>query len=44
MFGGIGINVISHVLVRHLDAAEQRFRAAHPNGTRASRFFRVDEE
>jgi hypothetical protein len=31
MFGGIGVNVISHVLVRHLVEAEQRFAAEHPN-------------
>jgi hypothetical protein len=27
MFGGIGINVISHVLVSHLNEAETRFKA-----------------
>jgi glucan phosphoethanolaminetransferase (alkaline phosphatase superfamily) len=27
MFGGIGINVISHVLVSHLSEAETRFKA-----------------
>jgi hypothetical protein len=30
MFGGIGINVISHVLVRHLVEAENQFRKNHP--------------
>lgn len=29
MFGGIGINVVSHALVRHLDAAEGSFRKSH---------------
>jgi len=27
MFGGIGVNVVSHVLVRHLVEAETRFEA-----------------
>ena len=31
MFGGIGVNVISHVLVRHLVEAERRFAAENPN-------------
>jgi hypothetical protein len=30
MFGGIGVNVISHVLVRHLVEAEARFAVEHP--------------
>lgn len=30
MFGGIGVNVISHVLVSHLIAAERRFAKEHP--------------
>lgn len=30
MFGSIGVNVISHVLVRHLVEAEARFSAEHP--------------
>jgi len=30
MFGGIGVNVISHVLVSHLVAAERRFAKEHP--------------
>jgi len=29
MFGGIGVNVISHVLIQHLVAAEARFAAEH---------------
>ena len=31
MFGGIGINVISHVLVNHLVEAEERFQEEHPD-------------
>jgi hypothetical protein len=31
MFGGIGVNVISHVLVRHLVEAESRFAVEHPD-------------
>jgi hypothetical protein len=31
MFGGIGVNVISHVLIRHLNEAENRFAAEHPD-------------
>ena len=30
LFAGLGINIISHVLTRHLDTAEQRFAAEHP--------------
>ncbi len=30
MFGGIGVNVISHVLVSHLVEAEKRFAREHP--------------
>ena len=30
MFAGVGINLMSHVLVRHLVEAEQRFRNEHP--------------
>lgn len=30
MFGGVGINLISHVLVRHLIEAERRFAKEHP--------------
>lgn len=29
MFGGIDVNVISHVLVPHLDKANRRFEQAH---------------
>jgi hypothetical protein len=29
MFGGIGVNVISHVLVKHLDDANRRFNEEH---------------
>ncbi len=31
MFGGIGVNVISHILVRHLEEAEMRFTQEHPD-------------
>lgn len=31
VFGGIGINVISHILVVHLVEAEKRFQQAHPS-------------
>ena len=31
MFGGIGINVISHVLVRHLVEAEAKYQEKHPD-------------
>jgi hypothetical protein len=31
MFGGIGINVVSHVLVRHLVEAEAQFEKEHPD-------------
>jgi hypothetical protein len=30
LFAGVGINLISHVLVRHLQKAEARFEAEHP--------------
>ncbi len=29
LFGGIGVNLVSHVLVRHLTRAEHRFDAEH---------------
>lgn len=29
LFGGIGVNLVSHVLVRHLTRAEHRFDAGH---------------
>ena len=31
MFGGIGINIASHVLLRHLSDAEKRFEREHPD-------------
>jgi len=31
MFGGIGINLVSHVLVNHLTDAEKKFRTIHPD-------------
>lgn len=31
LFGGIGINMVSHVLVRHLDDAEREFRKENPD-------------
>lgn len=30
MFGGIGVNLISHILVSHLIGAEKRFSKEHP--------------
>lgn len=30
LFAGLGINVVSHVLNTHLDAAERRFARQHP--------------
>ena len=30
LFGGIGVNLISHVLVRHLVGAERAFEREHP--------------
>jgi hypothetical protein len=30
LFAGIGINVISHVLIRHLDRAQKAFHREHP--------------
>lgn len=32
MFGGIGVNLISHVLLRHLTEAEKQFDREHPDG------------
>lgn len=29
-YGGIGVNLISHVLIRHLSRAERRFEQKHP--------------
>ncbi|MDP3230669.1 MAG: hypothetical protein Q8N13_22210 [Acidovorax sp.] len=31
VFGGIGVNLISHVLLRHLTEAEKRFDREHPD-------------
>jgi len=31
LFAGIGINVISQVLIRHLDGAQKTFRREHPH-------------
>lgn len=31
MFGGIGINLVSHVLLRHLTEAEKLFEQQHPD-------------
>lgn len=31
MFGGIGINLVSHVLINHLQDAEKRFKIEHPD-------------
>ena len=31
MLGGIGVNLISHVLLRRLEAAEKRFERRHPH-------------
>ncbi len=31
MFGGIGINLVSHVLIEHLVEAQKRFREKHPD-------------
>ena len=31
LFAGVGINVISHVLIRHLEDAERRFESEHPD-------------
>ncbi len=30
MFGGVGVNLISHILVSHLADAEKRFQKQHP--------------
>ena len=34
LFAGIGINVISHVLIRHLDHAQKTFRREHRDAQR----------
>ncbi|MDB5827116.1 MAG: hypothetical protein JWQ73_1336 [Variovorax sp.] len=31
MFGGIGVNLISHLLISHLVGAERRFAKEHPD-------------
>ncbi|MGP1676986.1 MAG: hypothetical protein ACTS6J_07490 [Burkholderiales bacterium] len=31
LFGGIGINLVSHVLISHLVQAESRFKNEHPD-------------
>ena len=31
LFGGIGVNLVSHVLIRHLVEAEKEFEKEHPN-------------
>jgi hypothetical protein len=31
MFGGIGINVISHILVKHLGESEDQYQRKHPD-------------
>jgi hypothetical protein len=31
MYGGTGVNVVSHILVRHLVEAEERFEKNHPD-------------
>lgn len=31
LLAGVGINVISHVLIRHLEEAERRFEKEHPD-------------
>ncbi len=31
LFGGIGINVVSHILVKHLEEAEARYQQEHPD-------------
>lgn len=32
LFGGVGVNIVSHVLVRHLVGAERTFEREHPPG------------
>lgn len=31
LLAGVGINVISHVLIRHLEEAERKFESEHPD-------------
>ena len=35
LFAGVGINLISHVLIRHLQKAEAQFETEHPERTGA---------
>lgn len=30
LIGGVGVNIVSHVLIRHLEGAERTFERAHP--------------
>ena len=30
LFGGVGVNLVSHVLIRHLNEAENQFEKEHP--------------
>lgn len=30
LFAGVGINMLSHILIRHLERAERRFEREHP--------------
>jgi len=32
MFGGIGVNIVPHVMVSRLISAEKRFAREHPDG------------
>ncbi len=32
LIGGIGVNIASHVLLRHLSDAERKFERSHPGG------------
>lgn len=36
LFAGVGINMISHVLIRHLSEAERRFERDHPERRRGN--------
>lgn len=31
LFGGVGVNLISHVLIRHLSEAERKYEREHPD-------------
>ena len=37
LFAGVGMNVISHVLIRHLEEAERQFEREHPDAWQAHR-------